>query len=75
MTAATQKLSESLRPVMEEWGDPSTLLILIWSALGQILAPMALVVSYNNPRPPGCGLVCCRVGAESTDALPSSRFC
>lgn len=37
-------------PVMEEWGDPSTLLVLIWSGLGQILAPMALVVSYNNPR-------------------------
>ncbi|CAE7225570.1 ACAD11 [Symbiodinium pilosum] len=35
---------------MEEWGDASTLLILIWSALGPILAPMMLVISYNNPR-------------------------
>jgi len=35
---------------MEEWGQPLTLLILIWGALGQILIPMAMVIGYNNPR-------------------------
>mmetsp|Transcript_121422 Transcript_121422/g.288512 ORF Transcript_121422/g.288512 Transcript_121422/m.288512 type:complete len:448 (+) Transcript_121422:81-1424(+) len=52
-------------PVMEEWSQPDVLLMNIWSALGQILVPMGLVVVYNNP-----GVF----HASSSDAEQTRRF-